>query len=89
MSSFTIGFLSENSGRFDRTLSFRLNSNTDRGDGSHQDLDYLIGAIVYQKSPQDLSGKALADHEIIQIKVKLSAKEQEKYKKQLKFAMIF
>ena len=61
-----------------------LTATPDRGDGSHQDLDYLIGTIVYQKSPQDLSGKALADHEIIQIKVKLSAKEQEKYQEAIK-----
>jgi superfamily II DNA or RNA helicase len=57
-----------------------LTATPDRADGSHEDLDSLIGPIVYQKKPEDLSGKALAEHEIVRITVKLSDRERERYK---------
>ena len=43
------------------------------------DLDVLIGKEVYRQYVEELAGKVLADHEIIQIKVKLSPREREKY----------
>jgi superfamily II DNA or RNA helicase len=56
-----------------------LTATPERSDGSHHDLEALIGATVYRKSPQDLSGQALADHKVVQIKVKLSEKERQRY----------
>ena len=56
-----------------------LTATPERGDGSHKFLDTLIGKVVYRKTAQELSGKALAHHEIVQIKVKLSDVEKHTY----------
>ncbi len=56
-----------------------LTATPERSDGTHKFLDTLIGRVVYRKTPQELSGRTLASHKIIQIKVKLSHKEQIKY----------
>jgi superfamily II DNA or RNA helicase len=56
-----------------------LTATPDRTDGRHVDLEQLVGAIVYYKTAQDLAGDALADHEIVQIKVTLSAPERQRY----------
>jgi superfamily II DNA or RNA helicase len=56
-----------------------LTATPDRTDGRHEDLDYLLGAVVYHRTAQDLAGDALADHEIVQIKVSLSEPERERY----------
>lgn len=56
-----------------------LSATPERSDGKHADLNILIGREVYRKRAEDLAGKALAEHEIIQIKVKLSQVERERY----------
>ncbi|MGB8701008.1 MAG: DEAD/DEAH box helicase family protein [Thermosynechococcaceae cyanobacterium] len=56
-----------------------LTATPERSDGKHTDLDYLIGPEVYRKSPEDLSGIALAQHETTQIRVKLSQAERDRY----------
>lgn len=56
-----------------------LSATPERTDGKHADLNILIGREVYRKRAEDLAGKALAEHEIVQIKVKLSQLEREKY----------
>lgn len=56
-----------------------LTATPDRADGRHADLDTLLGSVVYYRTAEDLAGKALADHEIIQIKVKLSQQERDRY----------
>ena len=56
-----------------------LSATPERTDGKHVDLDVLIGKEVYRQYVEELAGKVLADHEIIQIKVKLSPREREKY----------
>lgn len=56
-----------------------LSATPERTDGKHTDLDILIGKEVYRKRAEDLAGKALAEHEIVQIKVKLSQQERERY----------
>ncbi|NEP51583.1 MAG: DEAD/DEAH box helicase [Moorea sp. SIO3C2] len=56
-----------------------LTATPDRSDGRHWDLNGLIGPEVYRKSPDQLAGLALADHKVIQIKVKLSQKERDRY----------
>lgn len=58
-----------------------LTATPDRSDGSQSDLDTLIGSIVYQKAVDDLTGNALAQHEVRQIKVKLSEHERQRYDK--------
>ncbi|NEO27788.1 MAG: DEAD/DEAH box helicase, partial [Kamptonema sp. SIO4C4] len=61
-----------------------LTATPERADGSHRDLFSLIGDVVYRKSPDDLSGQALAQHKTVEIKVKLSPKERAKYDEAMK-----
>lgn len=56
-----------------------LTATPDRSDGSHQELDHLIGPVVYRKAVEDLAGGTLAEHRIVQIRVKLSAEERQRY----------
>ncbi|MEW6496272.1 MAG: DEAD/DEAH box helicase family protein [Cyanobacteriota bacterium] len=56
-----------------------LTATPERTDGRHWDLNALIGAEVYRKKPEELAGFALAEHKVIQIKVKLSQKERDRY----------
>ena len=61
-----------------------LSATPERTDGKHKELDILIGTEVYRKTPEELAGKALADHQIIPIKVKLSQQERERYNELMK-----
>jgi len=56
-----------------------LTATPERSDGSHEELDQLIGPIVYQKAVDDLAGGTLADHQVVQIKVTLSEIERARY----------
>ena len=56
-----------------------LTATPNRSDGRHCDLNALIGPEVYRKSPEELAGFALASHKVVQIKVKLSQKERDRY----------
>lgn len=56
-----------------------LSATPERTDGKHADLGYLIGPEVYRKSPEELSGIALAEHKTAQIRVKLSQTERDRY----------
>lgn len=56
-----------------------LTATPDRSDGKDQDLQHLIGPIVYGCSPTNLAGKALAHHEIIQLKIPLTPAEEDQY----------
>ncbi len=56
-----------------------LTATPDRSDGRHADLQTLIGAQVYRKAAAELSGTALAKHKAVQIKVKLSQRERDRY----------
>lgn len=56
-----------------------LTATPERTDGKHADLEHLIGPEVYRKSPEELSGIALARHRTTQIRVKLSEQERNRY----------
>jgi superfamily II DNA or RNA helicase len=56
-----------------------LTATPDRSDGRHHDLNALIGPQIYHKTPEDLAGLALAEHQVVQIKVKLSQTERDRY----------
>ncbi len=56
-----------------------LTATPDRTDGRHDDLDFLLGPIVYEKQPQDLAGQTLAPYEIVPLKVALTATEHAQY----------
>jgi superfamily II DNA or RNA helicase len=61
-----------------------LSATPERTDGRHEDLTTLLGPEVYRKTAEELSGQALAHHDVIQIKVKLSAQERQRYNTLLK-----
>jgi superfamily II DNA or RNA helicase len=52
-----------------------------REDGYHLEISKLIGGIVYEKIPEDLKGKYLADYEIRTIKSELTEKERIDYER--------
>lgn len=56
-----------------------LTATPERADGKHADLNHLIGAEVYRRSAEELAGQALAKHQAVQIKVRLSLQEQRRY----------
>lgn len=56
-----------------------LTATPERSDGRHTDLATLIGPEVYRKTPAELSGTVLAKHKAIQIKVRLSQQERDRY----------
>ena len=56
-----------------------LTATPDRTDGRHEDLNTLIGVEVYRKSAEELAGTTLAKHKAVQIKVRLSQKERDRY----------
>lgn len=56
-----------------------LTATPERTDGKHADLNMLIGSEVYRKTSEELAGSALAQHEIVQIKVKLCQQERDRY----------
>ncbi|MDJ0704226.1 MAG: DEAD/DEAH box helicase family protein [Leptolyngbyaceae cyanobacterium MO_188.B28] len=56
-----------------------LTATPERADGRHEDLNTLLGPVVYRKTAEELSGQALAPYQVIQIKVKLSEAERKRY----------
>ncbi len=56
-----------------------LTATPDRADGRHEDLDQLLGPVVYHKTAADLSGQALAPYQIVQLRVQLSEHERKRY----------
>jgi superfamily II DNA or RNA helicase len=58
-----------------------LTATPERTDGRHADLQLLIGPEVYRRSAEELSGTALARHKTVQIKVRLSPQERDRYER--------
>ncbi len=56
-----------------------LTATPERTDGRHEDLDGLLGPVVYRRTAEELSGTALAPYQIIQLKVQLSEEERDRY----------
>ncbi|WP_287128985.1 DEAD/DEAH box helicase [Candidatus Cyanaurora vandensis] len=56
-----------------------LSATPERTDGKHQDLAVLIGPEVYRQQAQDLAGIALAHHQVVPMRVELSAPERVRY----------
>jgi superfamily II DNA or RNA helicase len=61
-----------------------LSATPERSDGKHEDLQQLIGSEIYRRSADELSGSALAKHDVVQIKVTLSQHERERYDELIK-----
>ncbi|NET40104.1 MAG: DEAD/DEAH box helicase, partial [Cyanothece sp. SIO1E1] len=61
-----------------------LTATPDRADGRHEDLNTLIGPVIYHRTAEELAGHALAQHQIVQIKVQLSEQERARYDQLMK-----
>jgi len=57
-----------------------LTATPERGDGKEVLYPELVGPIVYKKSLKELSGKYIADFEIIKEYVEMTSEEKERYK---------
>ncbi len=58
-----------------------LTATPEREDGAEERLDELIGPIVYRREIKELAGRYLADYETVELRVRLSAEEREKYRR--------
>ncbi len=58
-----------------------LTATPERSDGRHEDLEALLGKVVYRRTSEELSGTALAPYQVVQLKVQLSEEERDRYAK--------
>ncbi len=58
-----------------------LTATPERSDGRHEDLETLLGKVVYRRTSEELSGTALAPYQVVQLKVQLSDDERDRYAK--------
>ena len=56
-----------------------LTATPERSDGLHEDLDWLIGPVVYRMPFKEAEGSALANFDLVRIPVALSELEQATY----------
>jgi superfamily II DNA or RNA helicase len=56
-----------------------LTATPERSDGLHNDLDFLVGPVVYNMPFKRAKGSTLADFDVIKIPVALNDKEQQVY----------
>ncbi len=61
------------------TRRLGLTATPERSDGRHQDLEHLIGPVVYNLSITQVRGRSLAEYDIVRIPVHLSDQEQALY----------
>ncbi|MGM0577699.1 MAG: DEAD/DEAH box helicase [Myxococcota bacterium] len=58
-----------------------LTATPERQDGSHDQLDTLIGPTIYRRDIQDLAGLYLADYEVVRLRVALTPDERRAYER--------
>ena len=56
-----------------------LTATLERTDGGHEDLNGLLGPVVYRREIDELSGSYLADYESVCLTVHLDEQEREAY----------
>jgi superfamily II DNA or RNA helicase len=56
-----------------------LTATPERSDGTHADLETLIGPQVYRTSAAALAGTVLAPHRVVRLTVRLSPRERQRY----------
>ena len=57
-----------------------LTATLEREDGRHLLLFDRVGPVVYRLSPSDLSGRYLANYEVVRVPVELKPEEKERYR---------
>ncbi len=60
-----------------------LTATPEREDGAHALLPELVGPIVYEKRVRELTGRYLADFDVVTIRVRLREDERERYRRAL------
>jgi superfamily II DNA or RNA helicase len=61
------------------TYRLGLTATPERQDGRHEDLNHLIGPVVYSQSIAEVKGTVLADYDVIRVPVRLEQDEQRRY----------
>ncbi|RQG93874.1 DEAD/DEAH box helicase family protein [Natrarchaeobius chitinivorans] len=56
-----------------------LTATYERADGKHDELEELLGPVVYEEEVDDLAGEYLSEYETIQLSVDLTTEERERY----------
>jgi superfamily II DNA or RNA helicase len=56
-----------------------LTATYERADGAHEDLEELLGAVVYREDVDELAGEFLSEYETIHLQVELTSDERERY----------
>lgn len=56
-----------------------LTATYERQDCAEEDLEFLVGPVVYRKSIGDLKGEYLADYDVVRIRTSLTESEAERY----------
>ena len=56
-----------------------LTATLEREDGRHEELDELVGPVVYRQRFREARGRTLAPYEVVRIPVRLSAEERQRY----------
>jgi len=56
-----------------------LTATYERADGAHEELEDLLGSIVYQEEVDELAGEYLSEYETIHLGVELTEEEQTEY----------
>jgi superfamily II DNA or RNA helicase len=56
-----------------------LTATYERADGKHEELEELLGLVVYREAVDELAGEYLSEYETIHLSVELTSNEQEQY----------
>ncbi|MFC7209258.1 DEAD/DEAH box helicase [Natronoarchaeum sp. GCM10025321] len=56
-----------------------LTATYERADGKHDELEDLLGTVVYREAVDELAGEYLSEYETIHLSVELASDEQEQY----------
>jgi superfamily II DNA or RNA helicase len=56
-----------------------LTATYERADGAHEELEDLLGTVVYREEVDELAGEYLSEYETIHLGVELTADEREQY----------
>ncbi|CCQ35838.1 DNA repair helicase Rad25 [Natronomonas moolapensis 8.8.11] len=56
-----------------------LTATYERSDGAHEDLEELLGTVVYREDVDELAGEFLSEYETIHLQVELTSDERERY----------
>lgn len=57
-----------------------LTATYERQDNAHEDLEFLVGPVVYKKAISDLKGEYLSEYEVIRLRVSLTDSESAEYR---------